>query len=46
LNDEDKAVLAEKGWTIVPSNRIQDLSKIRFLSYEEENSEDLVTSPY
>ena len=50
LNDEDKAVLAEKWWTIVPSNRIEGLSEMmsknRFLSYNEESSENIVNSPY
>ena len=50
LNDEDKAVLAEKGWTIVPSNRIEGLSEMMsknmFLSYNEESSENIVNSPY
>ena len=45
LNDEDKTVLAERWWTIVPSNRIEGLSKM-FLSYDESTSENIVTSPY
>jgi hypothetical protein len=50
LNDEDKAVLAEKGWTIVPTDRIEGLSEMMgknmFLSYNEESSENIVSSPY
>jgi hypothetical protein len=50
LNDEDKAVLAEKGWTIVPTDRIEGLSEMMsknmFLSYNEESSENIVGSPY
>ena len=45
LTDNDKAVLAERGWTIVPSDRIENLSKL-VLSYEESRAEDNVTSPY
>ena len=45
LTEEDKAVLAEKWWTIVPSSRIENLSKL-ILSYEESTSENIVSSPY
>ena len=50
LTNEDKAILAEKGWTIVPTDRIEGLSEMMsknmFLSYNEESSENIVNSPY
>jgi hypothetical protein len=44
LSDEDKAVLDEKWWVIVPEEKIKDLSTT-FLSYDEEKSEEIVSSP-
>ena len=43
LTDEDKAVLAEKWWTIVPADRIENLPTT---SYEEEYAENNVSSYY
>ena len=45
LTDDEKQVLSEKWWIIVPSDRIENLSKL-ILSYEESRAEDNVTSPY
>ena len=43
LTDEDKAVLAEKWWTIVPADRIESLNA---LQYDEDFAENIVSSPY
>ena len=43
LTDEDKAVLAEKGWTIVSSDRIQWMWK---LSYDEQDAEQNIGGSY
>ncbi len=45
LSDEDKAVLAEKWWTIVPENKIRDLAEI-ILSYDEDGAEAHVNGPF
>ena len=46
LTDDEKAILSKKWWIIVPSNRIEHLSEMMFLSYDESVSENPVTSPY
>lgn len=43
LTDEDKAVLAEKWWAIVPADRIENLP---MTTYEEQYAEGLVGSYY
>ena len=43
LTDEDKAVLTEKWWTIVPADRIENLP---ITSYEQQYAENNVSSPY
>ena len=43
LSTEDKAVLAEKGWTIVPADRIKWMWK---LSYDEHDAEENIGGNY
>lgn len=43
LSNEDKSVLAEKGWTIVPADRIQWMWK---LSYDEQDAEQNIGGNY
>ena len=45
LSDEDKAILAEKWWTIVPENKIRDLAEI-ILSYDKDGAEAHVNGPF
>ena len=43
LTDEEKEVLVEKWWTIVPADRIENL---RVTSYDESEAEGVITSPF